>query len=73
MRLRNRVRATRVLRGITQTALAHSAGISRLTLRQIERDDGYKPLGAVMVALANALNDVGLWWFERTGEEDTLP
>jgi DNA-binding XRE family transcriptional regulator len=72
MRLRNRVRATRVLRAITQTALAKEAGISRLTLRLIERDDGYAPMGAVMVALARALDDEGIWWMERTGDEGDL-
>lgn len=72
MRLRNRVRATRVLRGITQTRLASEAGISRLTLRLIERDDGYEPTGHVIVAVANALNDEGLWWIERTGSEVQL-
>lgn len=69
MRLRNRVRATRVLQGINQSALARKAGISRMTLRRIERDDGYIPWGTVMVALAHALNDETVWWMERDGTE----
>jgi transcriptional regulator with XRE-family HTH domain len=72
MRLRNRVKATRVLRGVSQTALAERAGISRMTLRAIERDDGYQPKASAMVALARVLNDEGLWWMERTGDEDPV-
>jgi transcriptional regulator with XRE-family HTH domain len=72
VRLRNRVRATRALRGITQSALAEWAGISRMTLRRVERDDGYVPWGTVMVALANALDDEGLWWMERDGNEKRI-
>lgn len=67
MRLRNRVRAARLEMGLTQAALARRAGIARLTLRRIERDDGYVPWGTVMLAVATALKDAGTWWYEQDG------
>lgn len=72
MRLRNRVRITRLLRGIHQETLAREAGISRHTLGRIERDDGYEPMGTVMRKLATALDDEGLFWMERTGDEGSV-
>lgn len=69
MRLRNRVRITRLLRGLHQETLAQSAGISRNTLGKVERDNGYEPTGEVMRKLAAALDDEGIFWFERDGSE----
>lgn len=72
MRLRNRVRITRLLRGIHQEMLASAAGISRGTLGKVERDDGYEPTAEVMRKLAAALDDEKLWWFERDGTEGRI-
>lgn len=69
MRLRNRVRITRLLRGIHQETLAQTAGISRNTLGKIERDNGYEPSSEVIRKLATALDDTGLFWLERDGSE----
>lgn len=73
MRLRNRVREAREARGLTQTALADSAGMSRPTLRAVEADDGYEPYGWVMTALSQVLGDPELFWWEQTPEPAETP
>lgn len=70
MKLRNKVKATREAVGISQHALSLRTGLSRVTLRSIERDDGYTPNGSVMLKLASELgvsmND--LFWSESNAE-----
>ena len=64
--LRNRVRAVRKSRGISQEALAASAGIARYTLYVIEQDRGHEPQSRAMVGIAEALGvEMGdLFWTE---------
>jgi DNA-binding XRE family transcriptional regulator len=68
MRLRNRVRAARQARGITQIQLAEDAGMTRQTLAAIEKDDGHEPYGWVMTALSSVLDDPGLFWWEASAQ-----
>lgn len=67
MRLRNRVKTARRELDISQRELARRTGLSRLTIRAIERDNGYSPNGTVMVRIATALDsDIQtLFWSER--------
>ena len=70
MKMRNRVLATRAEMGISQHELCRRTGLSRLTIRAVERDDGYTPNGAVMLRLSEALGaDMNsLFWSEREPE-----
>lgn len=65
-RIRNRVRALRGERQITQAELARMATVSRQTLSDIEQDDGYEPQAGVIRRLSDALGDPGLFWWERS-------
>lgn len=65
MRLRNRVREARVERGLNLSQLADAAGLSRPTVRAIERDDGYEPTASVMSKLCETLGTPDLFWFEE--------
>ena len=55
MRMRKRVRARRIERGLSQAELSRRTGLHRFTIRLIERDTGYAPTGAVQLRLAEAL------------------
>lgn len=68
-KLRNRVRAVRASRSITQADLAKAAQVSRQTLSDIEQDDGYEPIAAVMRRLSDALEDPELFWFEQADQQ----
>lgn len=63
---RNTVRASRLRRGITLVELARRTGLHRLTIIDIEKDDGSPVKSDTMFALARALNtEVGsLFWDE---------
>lgn len=65
-RLRNRVRAVRIEAGLSQRQLGLRTGLSRVTLRSIERDDGYTPNSAVLMKVAEALGQDmhELFWTE---------
>jgi transcriptional regulator with XRE-family HTH domain len=63
-KLRNRVRAKRRERGLSQRQLVERASIARQTLVVLERDNGYEPTAAVMTALCDALGDTALFWWE---------
>ena len=65
MRLRNKVLATREAKGISQHELSRKTGLSRMTLRAVERDDGYQPISTVMTMLCESLDDPDLFWWER--------
>lgn len=65
MQLRNKVLVTREARGISQHELSRMTGLSRMTLRAVERNDGYEPNSTVMTVLCAALDDPGLFWWER--------
>lgn len=60
---------------MTRSELAEAAGISRLTLRRIEADDGYAPTGSVQLRLAHVLEvDVqALFWSEPVRTNSTEP
>jgi DNA-binding XRE family transcriptional regulator len=66
MRLRNRVRQRRIERGMFKAELARRGNMSRQTLDEIEKDNGYQPLARVMTALAEALDDERVFWWEKT-------
>lgn len=65
MRLRNRVRKVREDKGQSQYDLSRGTGLSRVTIRAVERDDGYEPNSTVMTVLCEALDDPDLFWWER--------
>jgi DNA-binding XRE family transcriptional regulator len=69
MRLRNRVLVKRAEQRISQHELSRRTGLSRMTLRAVERDDGYEPNSTVMTALCEALDDPDLFWWERESVE----
>jgi transcriptional regulator with XRE-family HTH domain len=64
MRLRNRVRLVREKLGVSQHELSRQTGLSRMTIRAVERDNGYVPNGSVMTRLSDALGETDLFWFE---------
>ena len=65
MRLRNKVLAARDAKRLSQHELSRITGLSRMTLRAVERDDGYEPNSTVMTMLCTALDDPDLFWWER--------
>lgn len=69
MRLRNRVRVMRETAGLSQVELARKAGISRATLSYIEQDNGHQPRTRQVTALASALGDPALFWWEAATDE----
>lgn len=69
MKLRNRVRQAREDKGLSQYDLSRSTGLSRVTIRAVERDDGYEPNSTVMTMLCQALDDPDLFWWERQPAE----
>jgi len=73
MRLRNRVRERREQARISQHELSRMTGLSRMTIRAVERDDGYEPLATVMTVLCAALNDAELFWWERSESAEWVP
>lgn len=56
---------------LDQTELAEMANVSRGTIVNLERDNGWSPNGNVMAAVARALGcDLGeLFWSEATTED----
>ena len=63
------IRLARTRRGLSSTLLAERAGMSRPTLRAIERGDASVTLGAV----ANVLNSLGLIEdLGRVARDDTI-
>jgi DNA-binding XRE family transcriptional regulator len=72
MRLRNRVLATREGLALSQHELSRRTGLSRMTLRAVERDDGYEPNSTVMTMLCEALDAPDLFWWEREPAEPML-
>jgi transcriptional regulator with XRE-family HTH domain len=69
-RFRNRVRAIRLAHGLTITELAQRAGVSRTTLHKIEADEFYLAKSPVMLALAEALGDPGLFVLEHNADPE---
>ena len=70
MRLRNKVLKTRESLGISQHELSRRTGLSRMTLRAVERNDGYEPNSTVMTSLCEALDAPDLFWWERDAEPE---
>lgn len=69
-RLRNRVREVRENLGISKSALARTANLSRQTIITLERDDGYRPTSEVMLTLCEVLgSDLGsLFWSDNESD-----
>lgn len=70
MRLRNRVFEIRKALGLSQHQLSRLTGLSRMTIRAIERDMGHEASTDTQRKLCAALNRTDLFWMER---EDTDP
>jgi transcriptional regulator with XRE-family HTH domain len=71
MRFRNRVLTVRLRRGLSQHELMRQSGVSRLTIRRIEQDDGWPAEAGVQLKLCEILNHTRLFWTER--EPGDLP
>jgi len=69
--MRNSVAMTRRSAGLSLTDLARATGLSRLTIRVIERDEGHAPSGTVQLRLAEALGTTvqDLFWSEPAESE----
>jgi DNA-binding XRE family transcriptional regulator len=65
-RMVNGVRSRRQALGMSLSELARRSTVNRLTLRMIERNDGYAPSGTVMLLIAQALSQSvqDLFWSE---------
>jgi DNA-binding XRE family transcriptional regulator len=64
MRFRNRVRQVRVASGASTYDIWRATGISRVTLRKIERDDGYQPRTRTVARLMEHFGRMDLFWYE---------
>ena len=64
MLLKNRVLVRRTALGISQHELSRRTGLSRVTIRAIERDPSHNVSAEVQRRLAEALDDPGLFWLE---------
>ena len=74
-RMANKVAARRLELGLTINDLANRAGVSRITVRHTERNDGYAPSGTVMLRLAEALETTvqDLFWSEPADQAEPEP
>jgi transcriptional regulator with XRE-family HTH domain len=64
-KLRNRCRQARLERGLSLKEVARRSGMSRVTLRSIERDDGHEPTDASKRRLSEVLGqsvNALFWW-----------